>query len=133
MIEYKTVIEDNDYLWDGTNNQLIQYKAEGSVAIGTSSFNSGVKVAFPIPLNEEVLEAIGFISNSKAEYVNENFVVKIDGTNPTSILQIEGTPIQYVSDIQNFCRNKGTELNIDKNKLAKACQNLRQSTNSQIS
>lgn len=124
MIEYQVVIEDNDYLWDTKNKQLLKYKTDGSVVIGSISSVPNVQVAFPIPLRDDVLEAIGFITNGKAEYVNANYVVKIDGTNPTCILQIDGNPIRYVSDLQNFCRTKGNELYIDETKLADACKNF---------
>lgn len=116
-------IEDNDYLWNIESNQLVKYKDGGSLAIGC---NSSVQVAYPIPLNEDVLEAIGFKSNGNAEYVygERRFVVKMDCAKPGSILQIDGNPIRYVSDLQNFCRTKGNELYIDETKLADACKNF---------
>lgn len=107
MIKYSVVIEDNDYLWNNTNNQLVIYHANGSVLIGSVPSTTCVQVAFPIPLNEDVLEAIGFLPNNNAEYANGSYVIRTNGTNPESILQIEGTPIRYLSDIQNFCRSKG--------------------------
>lgn len=124
MIQYSVVIEDNDYLWNSTNNQLVKYQTNGSVLIGSVPSTTYVQVAFPIPLNEDVLEAIGFLRNDNAEYANGSYVIKTNGTNPESILQIEGTPIRYLSDIQNFCRTKGNELYIDETKLADACKNF---------
>lgn len=122
MIEYKIVIEDNDYLWNSERGQLVKYNsASSTVVIGSISPDTSVNVAFPIQLNEDVLEAIGFNANGNAKYSNGNYVINIDGKNPESILQIDGNPIRYVSDLQNFCRLKGEELNIDEEKLSEAC------------
>ena len=72
-------------------------------------------------LNEDVLEAIGFLPSGNAEYVNGSYVIRINGTNPESILQVEDTSIRYLSDIQNFCRSKGEEVVIDELRLKDAC------------
>lgn len=100
---------------------LVKYQTNGSVLIGSVPSTTCVQVAFPIPLNEGVLEAIGFLPNNNAEYANGSYVIRTNGTNPESILRIEGTPIRYLSDIQNFCRSKGEELFIDELRLKDAC------------
>ena len=128
MIKYVFVIEDGDYLYDSIHQRLVEFKKDGSVVIGNIP-NTGVCVAFPISLNEDVLEAIGFKSNGNAQYVNGDYVINIDCTNPYSILQFEGKPVLFVSDIQNECRKKGYPLDIDKNSLIQSCNRSKTASN----
>ena len=121
MITYTINIENDDYLWDRNNQQLIKYNEKGSVVIGYIR-NFNVSVASPIPLNEDILDAIGFPTNNNAGYTNGEITINIDGCNPKGILVCEGETVHYVSDIQNICRQKGIELQIDESKLEEACK-----------
>lgn len=128
MNKYVFVMEDGDYLYDSSHQCLVEFKNDGSVVIGNIP-NAGVCVAFPISLNEDVLEAIGFSSNENGEYKNGNLVIKIECTNPYSILQFEGEPVLFVSDIQNVCRKKGYPLKIDKISLIQSCNSSKTVSN----
>ena len=72
MIKYEIEIEDNDYLWDSVNKRLIKYFTNGSVVIGAVRNSQSINVAFPIVLNEDVLNAIGFHYNGKVGYDDNN-------------------------------------------------------------
>lgn len=123
MIKFEVSIEDNDYLWDNTNKRLVKYSSNTpELVLGTIPANLPCSTAFPINLNEDVLEAIGFQVKNNAEYQCGNNIIKIDGTNPKSILVFEGKPVLFVSDIQNICRKKREELEIDETKLSNACK-----------
>ncbi len=121
MKDYKIIIEEGDYLWDNDNQCLVKYKHDGSVIIGSIP-PLGSNTAYPIGLKEDVLSAIGFQGNGKAEYVNGNNTIKIDGNNAESILVIENTPVRYVSDIQHFFKEKGEDPDIDETQLANVCK-----------
>ena len=122
MIKYEIEIEDGDYLWDSVNKKLIKYSTIGSVVIGAVPNSYSINVAFPIVLNEDVLNAIGFHCNGKAGYDDNNGnTIMIDGTCKESILVLQGKPVRYVSDVQNICRLNGTPPSIDENCLSNAC------------
>ena len=113
--------ENGDYLWDSSKQLLIKYDVKGSSVIGYArNFNLGV--ATPIPLNEDILDAIGFSKNEKAGYSNGNITIDIDGCNSKESLVCDGKPVHYVSDIQQICRKKGQELQIDEAMLIETCE-----------
>ena len=118
MISFNLSIKDGNYLWDYKNKELVRYGFTGTVIIGLTSNNEiRVQTAFPIPLYEEMLGCLGFESNNNGEYVNGDKVIKIDGTNSTSVLCVNDNPVVYVSDVQNIY----TDLNIDEVQLRNAC------------
>lgn len=121
MIKYEVIFDEGNYLWDRTNKNLIRYYQSGSYVIGYINTPQGCNVATPIPLNEDILEAIGFFPNGKAEYQNGEIIIAIDGTCPVSILVCMETPIRYVSDLQNLLTKNGIELSIDEERLRNAC------------
>ena len=121
MITYTIKIENGDYLWDRNNQQLIIYNEKGSVVIGYIC-NFNLSVASPIPLNEDILDAIGFLTNKNAGYTNGRITIDIDGCNPEGILVCEGEAVHYVSDIQQICRKKNQELLINEKTLKDACK-----------
>lgn len=122
MIEINIHINEGNYLWDSWNQRLIKYDNNNSIVLGNISNSQNCNVAFPIPLNEDVLEALDFVSNNNAGYSNGSIVIKIDGTNLNSILVLNGIPVLYVSDIQNYCMNNKLKLKITESKLETACK-----------
>lgn len=116
-------IKDGNYLWDRNNCSLIKYQETGSIVIGSIKNDKNVNVAFPIPLDEDTLTALGFVCKNNAEFINTDIkkTIEIDVKNPKSILVIDQHPILYVSDLQNYLVSKNERLNICEEELIKAC------------
>lgn len=103
-----------NYFWDKQNRRLIKYGDVYSV-----DGQEGLHVAFPIPIDEGLLELIGF-TNNNGEYIykgQSEISIKIDGMNPYGVLTLFGKTIVFLNDIQNAFEDYNRPLNIDEKVL----------------
>ena len=111
---YTFEFREGNYFWDKQNHRLIKY---GEVC--PCGYQTGTSLAFPIPINEELLEIIGF-TNNNGQYVyvdDPKISIKIDGINLYGILTLFGKTVVFLNDIQNAFEDEKHFLLIDENKL----------------
>ena len=117
---YNFEFKEGNYFWDKNNQRLIKYMQGADCSYAENK----TYIAFAIPLNEDILEALGFKNKGKAEYSNDNITISIDATCIDGILKCFDKTIHFVSDLQNICTEKKHELNIDEAKLEQICKTL---------
>ena len=116
-------VNDGNYLWDSDNKALIKFGAINSEIVKeTTQRRLKVSCAFLIPINEDILfDVLGFASNNDGGYILNNVEIKFNGKAQigNSPYEIDGSPILYLSDIQNEFHKKGISLQIDEDMLFK--------------
>lgn len=101
---------NGNYLWDSTNEVLIK--------IGESNtYVDGVNTTFPIPLNEDILELLGFNARNAGYEDDKNHFIEIRGASPESLLWFNGLPVKNLHELQNEFSNIGDSLIVDETKL----------------
>ena len=124
MKKYKSDfrIEDGNLFWDKTCCRIIIIGDDDE-----NVYDEKCHIAFPIPLNEDVLTAIGFISNNNASYVNKDgIIVNIDGICNDGILKCFDSTVHFVSDLQNICSDNHHKLKLNEyiGALMKTCKQM---------
>lgn len=114
---YTTQFRDGNYLWDWDNKCLIRYNDDSSVIVKGNA-SSKTNTAFPIAVNEDILDLLGFKSNHNGGYILGCNEIIFDGCAPYgNPYKLKDKPVRYLNDIQNICEDNGITLNIDEVKL----------------
>lgn len=112
---YKFDFETGNFFWDKENSRLIPY---GTNTRNSFDYQRGTSVAFPIPINEEILKnVLGFQDDGKGGYIKDDIQIELNGIEADSLLICFGVPIFFLNDLQNVCQKNGKSLEIDEQKL----------------
>lgn len=104
-----------NYLWNKNNHTIVCCDSTNK-----NVFSNGVQVAFPILLNEEVLEILGFKTNNNCGYEDCNgHIIELFGTSLSrNVLKYKNVEIKYIHELQDVFEDNGGELNVNETSLA---------------
>ncbi len=112
---YKFNFGTGNFFWDNENSRLIPYGTNTSNSFG---YQGGTSVAFPIPIDGEILKnVLGFQDDGKGGYIKNGIQIELNGKDTDSFLTCFGVPILFLNDLQNVCQKNGQSLKIDEQKL----------------
>ena len=84
----------------------------------------GTKTAGVIPLNEDILEVLGFVDKGAYYEDNKGHIISFDMTSTYGILKYKGIAVKYLNELQDAFEDNQEILIIDREELAKVLSKL---------